>query len=476
MKWTRIGKGSYNIAYRNEDSTLVFKAAQDDSPSDLPERSVRLWNLINPHLYPPAKVSRQKIDGKWVRGWTCPYVIGVQASDKEMRSALLDIFNRTGRIVADAVAENNFLKTPSGDIVCIDIGHALEMEQRETVALVGLQRKPSFTSLDTWVDLYDTPKGSAWLNKNQKIFPKTIRTIKALLFIKQHRADITNVDFLKKSPKTIKLLAIAYNKNKGPMLKQALDILEIKCSPDLENSKQKCREVLWGFLSPKGNLVNNEHFVPYAEYRFDEESLQKIMDLMRQINSAQTCDECRDLISVYLEALPAKELEEDVIQSSYDVAEGPLREIETQKNDDFGQFLVDFEHEIDDFLILHELKAKCRTILGGVLLVHGIEQDNAFESEAETKSTTTEYKAELSQEKMKAKITQALRQIDFCSSFAELMQCLDTFSKELPSSDESTMLVQESAFITSVNLCRVMIKTAMNVEKEAGLISNPKVV
>ena len=141
MKWIRIGKGSYNVAYRSEDSRLVFKVAQDDSPTDIPERSVRLWNLLNPNLQPPAQVSRQKISGKWVTGWTCPFVVGVQASDKEIRQGLIDVFNRTGRIIMDAVAPDNFLKTRNGDIVCIDIGHALEMEKRESLALVGMTRQ-----------------------------------------------------------------------------------------------------------------------------------------------------------------------------------------------------------------------------------------------------------------------------------------------------------------------------------------------
>ncbi|MEI6095686.1 MAG: hypothetical protein WCR08_09580 [Gammaproteobacteria bacterium] len=175
MKWRQLGEGSYNIAFLSDDGNSVFKVALDDSPSDLPERSVRVWNLVNAHIQPPARLSRQKIKyqnakGKWVTewrsGWICPYIPGRQATDEEIRMALLGTFNRTGRIVADATASNNFLTMRDGKTVCIDIGHALEMDRRETAALIGLgQRKPSFTSLDTWDEAYDTKKGKNWLKR-----------------------------------------------------------------------------------------------------------------------------------------------------------------------------------------------------------------------------------------------------------------------------------------------------------------------
>jgi hypothetical protein len=91
--------------------------------TDLPERSVRLWNEINPDLEPEATL----ISTEMGDGWACPFIKGVQASDHEMSVALIDIFNRTGRIVVDATAPENFIKTPSGKVVCIDIGMALQI-------------------------------------------------------------------------------------------------------------------------------------------------------------------------------------------------------------------------------------------------------------------------------------------------------------------------------------------------------------
>lgn len=51
MPWVKIGQGSYNTAYKDENSTLVFKVQLDKSNTDTPERSVRLWNEINNNLH-----------------------------------------------------------------------------------------------------------------------------------------------------------------------------------------------------------------------------------------------------------------------------------------------------------------------------------------------------------------------------------------------------------------------------------------
>lgn len=474
MRWIPLGHGSYNMAYRNEDSTLVFKAALNDSPTDRPERSVRLWNLLNPHLKPRAEISRQKINGKWVKGWICPFVRGIEASDKQIREKLLDIFNSTGRIIMDAVAPNNFLQTPNGEIVCIDIGHALEIEHRQEAALVGLPRKPSFTSLETYVELYQ-PRENNWLTKNEKYFPKSIRAIKALSFIKLHRPDITNVNFLKKSPKTVKLLAAAYDHGRGSLVKQALDILEVKSSPDLENSKRKAREIMWEYLSKKGTLVGYEHFIPYAEYRFDEPYLQQIMVLMRQINTAKTCDECSEIIHDYLAALSITNTEPEISIKSESTPEfvKPHIEQQPQDTDDFAYFLEDLEKDIDNIIVLNDLKSKCRTIFEGTLLVNGVDPGIIPEIDVERPVTTVQYKTELASARLNDKIEKLIRYINCASSFSDLMACIDNFAAELPSTENyeynpEKSFTQNEALVASVNFCRLMIKSAMNVEKGHG--------
>lgn len=88
-KWEFLGSGSYNRAYINRGTNTVFNTQSESvaAATDSPERSVRLWNEINPHLRPKAEV--MTIMGE--KGWTCPFVEGTQATDKEMRLALVDI-------------------------------------------------------------------------------------------------------------------------------------------------------------------------------------------------------------------------------------------------------------------------------------------------------------------------------------------------------------------------------------------------
>ena len=314
------------------------------------------------------------------------------------------------------------------------------------------------------------------------------------MFIKQHRPDITNVNFLKKSPKTIKLLAKAYDKGKGVIFRQALDILEVKRSPDLENSKQKCREIMGEFLLSKGKIENNEYFIPFKKYRFDEERLQEIMNLMRQINNASSCEECYDIINAHIEKLQEHELELEQQPESPRLPEQMSTEAETGSDlksdtshevvsdddlkkdsniEDFGQFLEDFEQEVDGLLVLYDLKNKCRTIVSTVLLSHGQALEAA--TFATDSPDITQYKNELSHARIKSKVEILLKQIDFTRNFEELLRCLDAFAEEIPNpeslSSNDPFVLAEVSLIQSVNLCRMMVMSAINVENGPGLKS-----
>jgi hypothetical protein len=237
-----LGAGSYNYAIRSDGGQFVLKIQQFDlkfdeetglkhkeekrPKTDTAERSVRLWNEINAGLNPPAFilsldglgiVAEIKADGTEVLlegvGWVCPYIEGVQASDEEIQGKLLEIFNRTGRIITDATAKKNFIRTPNGTVVCIDIGMALEMEKRDEVFLAeeGRARSNSFVSLETWKKYQHT--FTTFFSDSEKAgYPHSVNTIKALLFIKEHRPDIYNMDFLKTSHVgLIQSLAKAYD-------------------------------------------------------------------------------------------------------------------------------------------------------------------------------------------------------------------------------------------------------------------------
>lgn len=203
--WNYLASGSYNDVYLNQEKTLVFKIQQSrEDRADNPERSVRLWNLFNSHITPPAQ--RITIEDK--SGWICPYIEGsFNVSDTEISDIVLDIFNRTGRILVDAVAKHNFIKTnpPNSQVVCIDFGLALALECQEDNA----SREKSITSLETWENI--KTELSSFFKQSTLTQPLSTALIKALLFIKLNRPDMHNADFLRNNKTLIKKLATAYD-------------------------------------------------------------------------------------------------------------------------------------------------------------------------------------------------------------------------------------------------------------------------
>ncbi len=217
--WTYLGEGTYNSVYKNENDTLVLKIPKDykEYPTETPNRCVRLWNSVNSHLSPPARVVMTDLG----YGWTCPFVKGVQANDSEMMNAVIDIFNRTGRVLVDAPSPKNFIKTPAGQIVCVDIGFALQLEKREE-ELELAQLAKSTISRKTWDHELITEYDKYF--RGCDMYPQTVQIIKVLLFIKNYRPDIINANFLKDPPGLIVQLAQAYDaKNASEYLLKTLD-------------------------------------------------------------------------------------------------------------------------------------------------------------------------------------------------------------------------------------------------------------
>ncbi|OGT47671.1 MAG: hypothetical protein A3F17_01880 [Gammaproteobacteria bacterium RIFCSPHIGHO2_12_FULL_41_15] len=210
QKWTPLGFGRFNNVYVNQDKTLVLKiqikAGNETDAYDVPSRSVALWNKINADITPPARVVMSEMG----EGWVCPYIEGEQSTDLEIQEAIIDIYNRTGRIVVDAPSPKNFVtrvnpETGERKAVCIDIGMALKLEQREEEAL-----NQSFTSLAAWK--LHRRGYIGFLARSTIGYPETSATIKALLFIQNNRSDMYDVTFLKTNPDLVKLCRDAYDK------------------------------------------------------------------------------------------------------------------------------------------------------------------------------------------------------------------------------------------------------------------------
>ncbi|MDF1678385.1 MAG: hypothetical protein P1U32_06810 [Legionellaceae bacterium] len=347
--WLPWGQGTFNYAYVNSERTEVlkiqklsskqFKEGSDDdsmdlSVVDLPERSVRLWNQINPGLQPPARLENS-VHGL---GWVCPFVKGDQASDKEMSQALLDIFNRTGRIIVDATAPENFIRrVPGGEVFCIDIGMALQMQKAEEVVLSGGRtRAKSGVSLDAWNELCADYK--PFLKKCSGKYPETVATVKALLFIQQVRPDIFDVSFLASNNDLVERLAEAYDlpilerlrgecqstlndlqeaiedivPEEGAVkedamhtesrLKDAKETLLQKRSINLDNIKESCKVELERYINDRGSMNVGKGFTPsiYSRIFRNQVRLEKQVELCQSlIKTLDNAEEYQDLKDLF---------------------------------------------------------------------------------------------------------------------------------------------------------------------------------
>ena len=275
--WEYFGMGNYNIVYVNPNKSEVLKIQRISDSSadpsnesegskiqriaralDVPIRSVRIWNTINSEVTPLARI----YEYKETVGWVCPFIEGRQANDKEMRTAVIDIFNSSGRILIDGTATKNFITTPSGQVICVDIGMALQLEKREY--LINGSRR-SFSSLDAWKLM--EPGYQDFFQTNGKIYPHTIATTKALLFIKNMRPDILDLTFLKEDLTLTKLLAKAYDvqyqhdASRDEVI-AATERLGRDYPETIEGIKKSCKHLLENYIHSRGTLDISGVFSP----------------------------------------------------------------------------------------------------------------------------------------------------------------------------------------------------------------------
>lgn len=241
ITYSPLGSGVYNTAYLvHDDSRIigVFKeqmtqepTALGESPSaeeiideetthgsislDTVERSIKIWNEINPTK--PAREFYLTIDGSPRRGWLCPYVEGKQASDTAISHTLIDIYQRTGRIVIDAIGANNIITQNDGESVCIDIGMAMKLDN-EYGPLPRVRNtkhhgdREDMPGLIQWRALQLSTSSGAYFDHPHytQYYPHSVMVIKSLLFINRHRPELKNVDFLF-NRETAAIIATAYN-------------------------------------------------------------------------------------------------------------------------------------------------------------------------------------------------------------------------------------------------------------------------
>ncbi|RUR05836.1 hypothetical protein [Legionella sp. km772] len=212
-----LGQGSYNVAYLVIEQTTgrrlgVFKFPITPMPTDpaideqlyldasldTVERSIKIWNEINPSM--PARKFSGRINGRTYNGWLSPFIVGRQAYDVEIVSILIDIYKRTGRVIVDAVGARNVLTQIDGSPICIDIGFALKLD-----AVYGpLPRirdrkrhgdRPDFAGVAQWRTL-QLSNFEHYYDDYKALRPFSINVIKALLFLNRHKPNLRTVDFL----------------------------------------------------------------------------------------------------------------------------------------------------------------------------------------------------------------------------------------------------------------------------------------
>lgn len=268
-KWEYLGSGQYNNVYVNAELGLVFKVQKiidSNSKLDSPERSVRLWNEVNSVLDSNHVQAYTAYEEGLGSGWVCPYVVGTTPRDDEISQCLVEIYNHTGRIVIDAVVAENFVKTPEGKIVCIDIGFALRLQQQESEQLqsVRMHRQESSVSLGAWKNMH--VKIHNYIEESTSRSIKTTDMLKALLFIQINRPDIHDVSFLLNDESIIQKLAMAYVAQLDINDEEAELVSEViaKADADLErqrpltirNIQESCVQDMQTFIEKEQEHLN----------------------------------------------------------------------------------------------------------------------------------------------------------------------------------------------------------------------------
>ena len=129
IKWIKLGRGNYNKVFFTAEKFDIDKLPtqwvckkpirKEDEPYPLndPERACRKWQEINPDF--PAYLSPNK------HLWFMPYLGTGNASDELTAHAIIDIYRRTGNIIADGGIISNFVKLDNDVVVCVDVDLAV---------------------------------------------------------------------------------------------------------------------------------------------------------------------------------------------------------------------------------------------------------------------------------------------------------------------------------------------------------------
>ena len=326
MDWNFLGKGNYNVAFFNRERTTVLKIQHtlddQDSKIDAPSRSIRLWNEINSQLTPQAKIYKHHFKDQWFQGakievdigWTCPFISGREATLNEIKDALVEIYNRTGRVVLDAIVPGNFKRTAQGKVICIDIGMSFRIQKFEDSDL-----RKSLVSQSSWSDFAKNEYRPCLNLYELDIKFRPIVTRVMVVFVLQMQFPmIENVDFLNDSDNQGLESALAYELcHKGTLIKNVNEMgklntikHEVLCELDSHSSyvflpfnwKIFAVDKMTDYISSRGALtLENSFELSYRTLFFRDQTLTKekislARTLVIEIEASNNVTETIDII------------------------------------------------------------------------------------------------------------------------------------------------------------------------------------
>ncbi|MFZ4076736.1 MAG: ankyrin repeat domain-containing protein [Legionellaceae bacterium] len=204
--WRPLGKGAYHQTYLSQKKLLMggysgqwvlkspFKTGSEYNEVD---RALRKWKLLNPD-YPVFKTHN---------GWLLPFLGRDHASDEQIAQLLLELYQRTGSIVADACGKANVLFYHN-KVICIDMDLAL--------------RKNSIISEDFLKEVYPERHFKQYLVDYANSKPLSVSRTRTLLYLEtalplyEKRAAIT--------PRVLSLIRL-FRITNTPLTQALMDLL-----------------------------------------------------------------------------------------------------------------------------------------------------------------------------------------------------------------------------------------------------------
>ncbi len=206
-QWTVLGEGSYNKAYLSTHPFTIGeytghwvlkKPTSGSSKSDI-NRAVRKWNILNPSL-PSFKHNN---------AWLVPYLGQNPASDEQIAEKLIEIYQNTGEIIADACGKGNVL-VYQGKVICIDMDFSFC--RGSLISDKYLNDKDNIGLLMKYLGEYSTNHGK----------PNSVSVIKTLLYLESH---LPNYDKKKLITRCVVDILSILRRNSRCITAEIMDIL-----------------------------------------------------------------------------------------------------------------------------------------------------------------------------------------------------------------------------------------------------------